>query len=218
MNRKVLLISVGATVGLAVLWFLLLWTPQGGRLTDAHEREETAAATNSQLELRAARLAAAEQRRPELTADLEALRVAVPDAPDLAQFLLDADTASTAAGVDFISISPTPPAASTTAGVPSEIALSISVEGGYFQVLDFLNRLSSMPRIVVVDTLGLTASGEGSDAVLTVAITARMFTTAADVAAPVPGAAVDPAAPTTTTIVPSPPTTEVAAGAPGVTS
>ena len=213
MNRKVILLFVGAAFGLVALWFLLLWSPQGGRLSDARDREQTAAATNSQLELRAARLAAAEERRPELTADLEALRVAVPDSPDLAQFLLDADTASTAAGVDFISISPTPPAASPTAGLPSEIALSISVEGGYFQVLDFLNRLSSMPRIVVVDTLGLTAAGEGGDASLTVAINARMFTTALDVAG-------TPAAPeTTTTTTPStPPTTSVAAGAPETTS
>ena len=111
MNKKAILIGVGATVVTAALWFFLLWTPQGGRLDDARAREEAAAATNSQLEVKVARLSSAEQRRPELAADLEALRVAVPESPDLAQFLLDANTASTEAGVDFISISPTPPAA-----------------------------------------------------------------------------------------------------------
>jgi hypothetical protein len=33
------------------------------------------------------------------------------------------------------------------------------VDGGYFQVLDYLNRLEAMDRIVVVDTLSLAPSG-----------------------------------------------------------
>lgn len=215
MNKKALLIGVGASLALVGLWFLLLWSPQGGRLAGARAREEAAAAENSQLEVRAARLSAAEQRRPELTADLEALRVAVPDSPDLAQFLLDADAASTEAGVDFISISPTPPAPSAKPGLPSEVNLDITVEGGYFQVLDFLNRLTTMPRVVVIDTLGLTA-GEGATAPLNVTLTARMFTTATEVAAaPAPAAGGAPA-PTTTTTAPAP--SSVAAGAPGATT
>ena len=205
MNRKAVLIGVGASLALAGLWFLLLWSPQGARLTDARARQEAAAAENSQLEVRAARLVAAEQRRPELAADLETLRVAVPDAPDLAQFLLDANSASVEAGVDFISISPTPPTPSATPGLPSEVALSISVEGGYFEVLDFLDRLSSLPRVVVVDTLGLTAS-DGPGTPLSVSLTARMFTTAvqAPAGATAPATPAPAAATTTTTTAPAP--------------
>lgn len=217
MNKKALLIGVGASVVLAVLWFLLLWSPQGGRLADARDREETAAAENGQLEVRVARLSAAEQRRPELTADLEALRVAVPDSPDLAQFLLDANGASVEAGVDFVSISPTPPAPSQTPGLPSEIALSINVEGGYFQVLDFLDRINGLSRIVVVDALGLQASAEPGTP-LSVSLTARMFTTATQVAqgpaaAPATPAPSEPPATTTTTTAPA--DSSVAAGTTG---
>lgn len=215
MNRKAILIGVGASLAAVALWFFLLWSPQGGRLEDARSREEAAASVNSELEVKVARLSAAEQRRPELTADLEALRVAVPDAPDLAQFLLDANTASTEAGVDFLSISPTPPVASTTPGQPSEIVLSINVEGGYFQVLDFLNRVTALPRIVVVDTLGLT-SAESAQEPLSVALTARMFTTATSVAqAPAPAPAAATPAPTTPPTTTAPAPSSVAAGAPG---
>jgi type IV pilus assembly protein PilO len=211
MNKKAVFIGVGASVALTLLWFLLLWSPQGGRLDDAREREEAAAAENGQLEVRVARLSAAEERRPELTADLEALRVAVPDSPDLAQFLLDANGASVEAGVDFISISPTPPAPSATAGLPSEIGLNINVEGGYFQVIDFLTRVSALPRVVVVDSLGLTSS-EGPGAPLSVSLTARMFTTATQVAQGPAPAATEPST-TTTTTAPAP--SSVAAGPTG---
>jgi type IV pilus assembly protein PilO len=212
-NRKAVLIGVGASLLLCALWFFLLWTPQSGRLDSARDREVAAAEQNNVLEVRAARLAAAEQRRPELTADLESLRVAVPDSPDLAQFLLDANSASVEAAVDFISISPTPPAPSATAGLPSEIALSINVEGGYFQVLEFLERVSALPRIVVVDTVGLTASGDPGTA-LNVTLTARMFTHATQVAqAPAAPAAT---APTPTTTVPA--SSSVAAGTSGATT
>jgi Tfp pilus assembly protein PilO len=70
--------------------------------------------------------------------------------------------------------------------VPSEIQVAIDIKGGYFQVLDFLNRIDDLTRIVVVDAVALSPGGSddtsgtatGSDE-LTASITARMFTTTA---------------------------------------
>jgi hypothetical protein len=62
-------------------------------------------------------------------------------------------------------------------------------------VLDFVNRLTDLPRIVVIDNLSL-AAGDGSN--MTVSITARMFTTSA---APVAPPTTAPAAGATTTTV-----------------
>ena len=41
------------------------------------------------------------------------------------------------------------------------INLQLSVSGGYFQVVDFVNRLNGLPRLVVIDSLGLTTGGRG---------------------------------------------------------
>lgn len=181
MTRKIAFAALGACLALVVAWFAFLWGPQGAKLADAAEREDAATLTNAELELRRDRLAAADADAPALQAKVEALRVAVPDSPNLAQFILDANDAASASGVDFLSISPTPPAASSDPALPSVVNISISVDGGYFQVLDYLNRLDAMDRIVVVDTLGLSPTGgeEGGPLGLSVSVTARMFTTAA---------------------------------------
>ena len=194
MNRRLALISFGVAAVLLILWFMFLWSPQGNKLTDAKKRSDAAETQNSSLEVRLTRLKAAQKDAPELMAKGERLRRAIPETPELAQFILDANDAASQSGVDFLSISPTPPSPGVSAAAPSEVRLSISVTGTYFEVLDYLDRLDDLPRLVVVDSLGLTPGGgdsnTGSQDAMSVAITARMFTTAA----PPTTAPVNPAA------------------------
>lgn len=193
MNRRAALITGGTALGLLALWFVLLWGPQGGRLSDAQARLDAAESRNDELELRLGRLQAAQEGAPARMAELEALRRAVPDDPELAQFILDANQAASESGVDFLSISPNEPAVGV-GGLPPVIALSISVTGGYFEVLDYLGRVDDLPRIVVIDSINLApGGGDGALQELTVSITGRMFATAAPQLAP------------TATTVPTPP-------------
>ena len=181
MSRRALLVALGAAVLLLVVWFLLLWGPQGGRLRDAEDRRTAAESANTALELRLARLQASQDRATELMAELEELRRAVPDDPELAQFILDANDIATSAGVDFLSITPGVPSPAGEGGGPPVITLNVSVRGTYESVLDYLRLLEELPRIVVVDALGLTP---GDDDTLSVSITARMFATTAPSVAP----------------------------------
>ena len=201
MNRKSTLIAFGAALALLGLWFVLLWGPQGGRLDEAQEREAAADQINSELELRVARLEAAQEGAPARMAELEELRRAVPDEPELAQFILDANQAASDAGVDFLSISPTPPALGV-GGLPPVITLAINVTGGYFAVLDYLERVDDLPRIVVIDSITLTPSGDGAQPELSVSITGRMFANAAPQLAPDPSLAPPVDGTTTTTAAP----------------
>ena len=214
MRNRLILIAGGAALAVLVLWFLLLWGPQGSRLNDARDRRDVAQDRAEQLELQIARLRASQDRALGLAAQREQLRVAVPEQPNLAQFLLDANDAAERSGIDFISVSPSPPAASDV-GEPAAVSLAISVSGGYFQVLDFINRLEALPRLVVIDTLTLTPEGADIGTVrLSAAISGRMFTTAspADAAGDAGGAT---ATTTTTTTTPADTTTTTApAGAP----
>ena len=200
MNRRSALIAFGAALALLGLWFVFLWGPQGGRLDDARARTETAQAQNDQLQLRIDRLEAAQADGPARIAELAELRRAVPDDPQLAQFILDANQAANEAGVDFLSISPGVPAPGQN-GLPPVISLSIIVTGPYFSVLDYLERVGDLPRIVVIDSLNLTPEG-GSGALqqLSVSVTGRMFATDAPQLAPVP-TTVPPGTVTTTTSI-----------------
>jgi Tfp pilus assembly protein PilO len=215
-NRR-LLIPIGAAVGVLLLWFVVLWGPQGSALSKAKARASDAVSRRATLRDQLSRLQAARRDQPLKQSQLETLRVAVPDDPNLAQFILDANDAANASGIDFLSISPTPPAptavapppttpttvtgsssattattAAPAAGAtatpsagPAAIKMSMSITGGYFQVLDFINRLDKLPRIVVIDGLSIGTSvggaagqaSSGGAPQLAVTLQARMFTT-----------------------------------------
>ena len=78
----------------------------------------------------------------------------------------------------------------------------MSIQGGFFQVLDYLNRLEDLGRLVIIDALNASAAnaddGNGTGTAsttgaptLAVTLTGRMFTMAAPVApagsTPTPG-------------------------------
>jgi Tfp pilus assembly protein PilO len=215
-ERRPLLIGIAAALGLLLLWFFVLWSPQGSRLSDARDRERAAEAEQQELQARIARLQSLQRDEPQKRAQLESLRVAIPDEPNLAQFILDANTAANTSGINFLSISPSPPVAgtgptpgsaptpTTTPGAapagpsPAVINLQLSVSGGYFQVLDFVNRLNGLSRLVVIDTVSLATGGQSTAGAtgLTVSIAARMFVRTAT---PVAGSPTAPGAPGATT-------------------
>ncbi|MBV8295609.1 MAG: type 4a pilus biogenesis protein PilO [Acidimicrobiia bacterium] len=192
MNRR-LLIPVGVGLGVLILWFIALYSPQGSALSDAKKRTSQAAEERATLQDQLTRLQQARRDLPLKQSELETLRVAIPDDPNLAQFILDANDAASKAGIDFLSITPTPPSTSggvtttptTSAGAPAggggaattpvPVHIGMTATGGYFQVLDFMNRLNSLPRIVVIDSVQMTAGAGGST--LSVTFAERIFTT-----------------------------------------
>jgi type IV pilus assembly protein PilO len=200
LGRRSIVIGVVAAFVVLLLWWFLLWSPQRKKVDDAKARTEAAQQQAAQLRVTLSRLQELKRTEALKRSQIEALRIAVPDQPNLAQFILDANDAANKAGIDFLSVTPSPPATAaagrtTPAGAPAAVNLAMSITGGYFQVLDFVNRLTDLPRIVVIDNLSL-AAGDGSN--MTVSITARMFTTSA---APVAPTTTAPAAGATTTTV-----------------
>lgn len=225
MNRRALLIGVAGALALLVLWYVVLWSPTASKLDDARERKQTAEEQASQLRSQIQRLRQSQNNQAQQQAKLTAQRASIPDTPKLGEFILDVNDAAVKSGIDFISVAPSvptaaaaAPAAATTATTvatagtttaaptgPAEIKLALQIQGGYFQVLDFLNRLDALPRLVVTDSLNVTADNTPT-ARLTVAVTARIFTRAVP---PEFGGA----ATTATTVAGGATTTTVAGGA-----
>ncbi|MCU1456813.1 MAG: Tfp pilus assembly protein PilO [Actinomycetia bacterium] len=228
MKRQPLIIVAAATVVVLLAWFIFIYKPIGNDVSSANKRADTAnaeaTALDSQLrDLRGVNVA-------ELKAQKAKIDAAVPADPDLAQFILDADDIATESGVNWVSINPSPPAAA--AGGPTTIAMQIQIQAGFFQLLDYMRDLQQDPsatkpigRLVIVDsvtvsvggtnaggTTGSAAAGSGTpfsadgSPVLTVSLTARMFTRAAPPAA-AGTATTATAAPSTATTAPTATTT-----------
>lgn len=209
MNRRIMMIAGGVLVVMFGLWYVFGFRSQSNDLDAARAGEEVARTTNEQLALRISQLKVARKGMPKLTATIERLRRAVPEDPNLAEFILQANEIADESGVDWLNIAPTPPSVSETPALPAKIGLNITIDGGYFQVLDYLNRLSELPRIVIIDALSFTpGEAEASGAPrMSAVLTGRMFSTKAGAAAAEAAGTVGAGGTGSTTTVPGAPTT-----------
>ena len=213
MKRLAPLAALGAGfVVLVVAWWVLAWGPVSRDAADTARRADDAERRATELRATVARLEELQRASPRLAAQLRALNAALPPTPDLAEFILAANRIAAEAGIDWLSISPSPPAAGTGGG-PAVINLSLQIEGGFFQALDYLNRLEDLERLVILDALNISASPSetGGPVRLSITLTGRMFTRAA-VPGSNPGSSPAPGTPpggpgTTTTTTPGATTT-----------
>lgn len=244
MNRRPLLLAGAATLVLLLAWYFLLWSPRQDALSEAKARTEAARTRTEDLQARVNRLRALQRDETTLRAELDELKTAIPDLPNLGQFILDANDLAVRSGIDFISIAPTPPALATAAApvattttttaaggrttttavtsssaagsapggeAPAEIKMTFQISGGYVQILDFVNRLNDLPRLVVVDGLTIQSDPVGR---LTVSMSARTFVQSSALTATTATGATA----TTTTTAPGGATTTTVAGATTTTS
>jgi Tfp pilus assembly protein PilO len=216
-KRTTLIAFVAGGIVIVLLWYFLLFSPTSKDLNDTRNEVSTAQSQKEELQNTIRRLKALSRNATQQAATLRTLRAGIPPNPDLGAFILAANDIATASGIEFLSISPTPPVANTAIGPKTVIAVSIQVNGGFFEVLDYLNRFEDLDRIVLIDTLNVSAGGDASSTAggsstpgssgtsgaaptLSVTLTGRMFTDAEPPA--------DPNAPSTGsgTLTPSPTT------------
>jgi Tfp pilus assembly protein PilO len=110
----------------------------------------------------------------------------------MADFLRSLDQVRVQSGVEFQSIVPNPP---TAQGGIAATSLGITVQGSYAQVRSYADRLEALPRLVVVDNVSMNAgaaaegaaastgsptgevfAGAGAAPVISMQLTARVFT------------------------------------------
>jgi Tfp pilus assembly protein PilO len=195
MKSRAVVLGVLVTIVILLIWNFLIFSPKGKTLSNAKKDTEAAQAVGSTLRATLTRLQDINHNGPAIAAELDKLSAAVPASPDLDGFILSANQIAVKSGIDWLSVSPSVAQAGTSG--PSVIPLSIQIKGGFFQVLDYLNRLEAMGRLVVVQGISISAAGESSTAsgppVLTVSLTASMYTRAAPPpaagTAPTPGTA-----------------------------
>lgn len=176
MTRRIVPLTVLAAVVLVVAWYTVGWSPRSKAIGKAADRADAAEQHNDQLLARITALRAAEKDAPVLRVRAGELAEAVPGDGRLAEFILQANDAAAKAGVEFVGISPVRPAPAVAGvavpGTPPEVKMTLQLTGGYGEILNFIDRLSALPRLVVLDGVNLTGDPTGR---LTASLTGRMF-------------------------------------------
>lgn len=137
-----LLIALGA-VALVVLAFLFLIKPKLDEANELRVEAEDLQSQQATVRTQIQALQDVRSRSPNLEAELAAVSAVVPEDPALPAALRQLQMAADDSGVTLVSVSPSTP---TNAGIEdaprlAAITVNLSLEGGYFQVVDFLRRI-----------------------------------------------------------------------------
>ena len=203
-----------AILVLAAVAYMIMIRP---KRTEASHLDEQI--VEMQTKVTAARLASRPQKEDTAikVADVFEVSKAMPDTDDMPGIILDLNSVAEATGIKFVSIQPSAPTPKTGY---SAIGITLTFEGNYFDLTDFLfrlrnlvtvrdGRLASSGRLFTLDTLSMKEGKNGfPDINAGLTVSAYVYG-AADAAAPtlVP--------PTTTTEAPPPPPADASAGGVG---
>lgn len=178
--RRNVIVFVLVMIAVLAVWFLLIYSPQSNKIDEATAAADSAEEQARKLNLEVQRLQALEKQAPQLRERAARADTAIPSEPQLAQFILQVQEAANASGVDWISVAPAPPTAAPAQGAPAEllgvreVAISMNVEGGYFQVQDFITRIETLTRAVKITAVVL-AGGQEDGTNLVAALSMKMF-------------------------------------------
>jgi Tfp pilus assembly protein PilO len=212
-------VPIWPVIGVAILImaavaYMVMIRPK--RAEASHLDEQIA---EMQTKVSAAQLASRPQKDDSAikVADVFEVSKAMPDTDDMPGIILDLNSVAEATGIKFVSIQPSAPTPKTGY---SAIGITLTFEGNYFDLTDFLfrlrnlvtvrdGRLSSSGRLFTLDTLSMKEGKDGfPDINAGLTVSAYTYGTA-DAAA----SALLP--PTTTTEAPPPPPADASAGGVG---
>lgn len=169
MSRQNVLLAVLGFVLIVVLFYMFLFRPGQQEVADLQEQTRSTEEQQQQVRAQIQALEAIRAEAPEIEAAVAAARSVVPADPALPAAVRQLQVAADSAGVTLLNIGVSRPAeveatASGDATVPAglaQIQVSLSLSGGYYQVVDFLRRIEDpvlTPRALLWSDLAVTQS------------------------------------------------------------
>lgn len=197
MNRQIILLTALGAVLVLVAFYFLAWAPKSEEVELIETEISNVLSQQTTAEQRIRALEEVRARAPAIEADLAAAEAIVP--PDVAfpAALRQLQLAADDSGVTLLSIQPGRPSAVADGSDLSTISLALTLQGSYFQVVDFFRRVeepSITPRGIVFANVSIAPA---EYPVLDVVATGEMFALL-----PVPAAA-EPAPAATPTPTPT---------------
>jgi Pilus assembly protein, PilO len=173
-RRQEFLVFAAAAVLAVVAVFLLVLRPQRHAIAQARADEQGALAESQSLRDRIRALEALKANESGLRAEAKQARGQFPTSPDLPALVDALQDLAGQSGVDLASVAPSVPKASAVRPELAEIDTAVTVNGGYFEIEDFLARLENLvkgsdpdrvpPRSVLVRSVALSAGGQDGPA------------------------------------------------------
>ena len=178
MNRSRKDIAMMAVMGVLLLFaaYNFVFKPQQSELSGA--RDGRAQAEQSVADAQLALQAPTDSSNAVTAADPAAAPLAIPADPAITNLLRQLQAVADSSGVALASVSPTPLAANPS-GPGGSMQISITASGPHASVQAYLEALRTMPRLLVIEQIGIAtqpALSDGTPQSDQLQLSARVFT------------------------------------------
>ncbi len=164
-ERLTLLIGIGVLVLVVLGYYFLLLSPLREDYNEAVAERQSKEGQRADLQSQVAALEAIRLRAPEIERQLLELSKRVPSQGEIPSLLVQIEEVANAAGITQIAIQPGSPEPPPGGGDFQRIPVTMSFEGTYVQMQEFLRRVESLARLMSVNEVTyevLEAEGEGT--------------------------------------------------------
>ena len=206
-SRNVILLGALGLVLLVVAFYFLLLGPLLESLDQQAAARDERQATLAELQAEVARLEEVRQNSPELQRQLLELNKRIPTQPEVETLVVQIEDIAEAAGVTQTQIVRGDPVPPEGGGDFTVQPITMSFEGTYEELLEFLRLADDLVRLMAVNNVAYEVAEEGTTAApdveqnLTVEIDAEVYYQPTDV--PEGTAPAAPVPPETTTTAPA---------------
>lgn len=177
MNSRLARLGLPSAVALLVVVFG--WLPARADVQSAERQADASTQLVETLLEEEDLLTELEDAADELTVERRAQEAAIPPTAQLPEFILALETLADDVGTDVIDVVPTsilgPFDDPATPIGTSSVMLSVSLQGSFVQAIRLMDELVRLPRIVVVESVGL--GTDETSAGLAIDLELRIFTT-----------------------------------------
>lgn len=162
-ERLMLLLGALLIVVVVVGYYFLLLNPLREEYNQRVEEREQKEAQLVQLQQEVQELEAIQRRAPEIERQLLELSKRIPDQAEIPSLLVQVEEISNAAGVTQLSIQPEGLQPPLGGGDFQRIPVTMSFEGTYVQMQDFLRRVQNLARLMTVNEVTYDLAEEGEE-------------------------------------------------------
>ena len=152
-DRNILILGILGIVIIVVGYYFLLLSPLLQRLDEQAQAREDKQAQLEQVQQEVNELEEVRRNSPEIQSQLLELSKRVPTQPQIPTLVVQVEEIADASGVTQLSVDPEPPTAPAGGGDYQVVPVTMTFDGTYDQMQDFLLRTRNLTRLVTVTGL-----------------------------------------------------------------
>jgi type IV pilus assembly protein PilO len=152
-DRNILILGILGIVIVVIGFYFLLLSPLLQSLNEQAQAREDKQAQLEQVQQEVNELEEVRRNSPEIQRQLLELSKRIPTQPQIPTLIVQVEEIADASGVTQLSVDPEPPTAPAGGGDYRVVPVTMSFDGTYDQMQDFLLRTRNLTRLVTVTDL-----------------------------------------------------------------